>query len=86
MSLYTAILQLNPSELPPAVQWLVYVVLLYLAGALLKRSIDKLDKSIERLDTSISSISEKLVRLDEKFDKHEADIKELKENAKSRRR
>jgi membrane protein implicated in regulation of membrane protease activity len=86
MSLYTVILQLDPSQLPPAVQWLVYMALAVGAAALLKRSVDKLDKSIERLELSITSISEKLIRLDAKFEQHETDIKELKEVNKNRRR
>lgn len=93
MSLYVAILQLDPSQLPPAVQWLVYMALAVAAAALLKRSVDKLDKSIDRLDMSITSISEKLIRLDAKFEQHEKEVQQhareiadLKEASKNRRR
>jgi len=81
-SLRATLAQLDPTELPPAIQWLVYFVLLAAAVALLKRSVDKLDKTIERLDTAVTSITEKLIRHDERIKK----LEEAKPNGNTKRR
>lgn len=82
---FASLAQLDPSQLPPAVQWLVYMGLAVAAASLLKRSVDRLDKSIERLETAVNGITEKLVRLDEKWQNHDEKIKKLETSASKRR-
>ena len=62
---------MSSPDLPPAVQWLIIVVLATGSWWAITRWINKLDKILEKLDTAVDGIHQTLVKFEGRFENHD---------------